>query len=81
MKTVLFKVGNVLDGYRKLEGTSDHPLAETKSAKIHITDNGKGGIEIRAEEGVLMVSPRYANSVYISVEPLFPKPKKKKKGV
>lgn len=75
MKTVLFKVGNVLDGYEKVKGTSDHPLAETKNAKIHITDNGQGGLDIRCEDGVLVISPRYANSVYVSVEPTFPRKK------
>ena len=75
MKPVLFKVGNVLDGYRELEGRSDQPIAILENARIQIADNGEGGIEIRAEEGKLIVSPRYANSVYISVEPLF-----KKKG-
>ena len=43
---------------------------------IVITDNGEGGIEIRAEAGQLVVSPRYANSVYISAKPLFQKKEK-----
>jgi len=81
MKRVHFQVGNVLEGYQSLEGRSDQPVAVLENARIQITDNGEGGIEIRAEEGKLMVSPRYANSVYISVEPLFPQPKKKKKSV
>jgi len=71
MKRVRFQAGNVLEGYQDLEGRSDQPVAVLENARIQITDNGEGGIEIRAEEGKLMVSPRYANSVFISVEPLF----------
>jgi len=77
MKRVHFQVGNVLEGYHSLEGPSDQPVAVLENARIQITDNGKGGIEIRAEEGMLIVSPRYANSVYISVEPLFKRKGKK----
>ncbi len=74
MKKGRFQAGNVLEGYRDMEGRSDHPVyVFADGTRICLTANEEGGLEVRAEEGKLMVSPRYSNSVYVSVVPLFPR--------
>jgi len=76
MKKGRFQAGNVLEGYRDLEGRSDHPVFVCPDGtRISLTANEDGSLEIRSEEGKLMFSPRFSNSAHVTVEPLFPRKK------
>ena len=49
MKKGRFQAGNVLDGYRDLEGRSDHPVfVSSDGVRICLTVNEEGSLEVRA---------------------------------